>query len=144
MWSSRRERPVPCLSPFSATERDGLDFDGVAVGRNAARHRARINESVQQLEPEAPVRPPNETVVDRRRRAILARAVAPRAAKLLHVKMPEVTRRSSTCFASGWCLGRSGSTATHALSGNRNSDMDHLQRPCSVPLNQKSERGSSH
>jgi hypothetical protein len=138
-----RERPIACAErPLFAPKRGTLRLDAGAVDRGALRHRTGFLRRVEQLQPEAPMRPAVEAIVDRRRWPLLGRAVAPAAANLRTCRMPEITRRSSTRRAPGWLLGRCGPIAVHALSNNQNSAISHL--PLSTPaMNQESRRASS-
>ncbi len=112
-------------APFCA-ERRALCLDVGAVDRGAFRDRAGVHQGIEQLQPEAAVRPTVEAVVNRGRRAVIGWAVAPAATDLQYVQEPEITRRSSTRRAPGWFFGRCGSIAAHASSDNQNSAFTHL------------------
>lgn len=82
--SSRpRERPIACAarSPLCA-ERRALRLDVGAVHGGALRDRTCLHQRVEQFEPETSKRPAIEPTVDRRRRPVVGRAIAPATADL--------------------------------------------------------------
>ena len=80
-----RERPTACFfSPFSA----GCGAVGFHVGRVDHLHACGSSvpgEPPEQIFPDAAPRPPNKPIVDRRRRTVFGRAIAPAAAAFQHM-----------------------------------------------------------
>src|SRR5437879_4345909 len=81
-----RERPIACFcSPFSARSRavclDVRGIDHLRIGRSAA-----VRKRAEQVLPYTAPRPPHKAIVNRRRRAVLRRAIAPPAAALQHMQ----------------------------------------------------------
>lgn len=65
-----------------------MRLDVSAVDRRAPSHRARCRQGIEQAHPEAPAKPTVEAIVDRRRRAIIRRAIAPSASRLQDMDDP--------------------------------------------------------
>src|SRR5271168_1192389 len=94
---------------------DGAAVDGKLVG-NGASGRHLLEDAL----PDATLRPPIVTVIDRCRRPIDGRNVAPSTAVFKTCRMPEMTVRSSTRGWPGLPRGRCGLSAFHASSDRQN------------------------